>query len=347
MFDESDLLRLLEGECSPEEAAAIQAWIAADPARVAFLDELRALWRLTGATARDWDTAAAVERLRRARGRPAADPPVVRRTAPGLRQWRPPRPAPRVTRIKPWAALVAATVVVAAAGTAIFRNVSPTAPHEYVTAPGQRLVLRLSDGSEVRLSVDTRLRVPRTYGLGDRVVELEGEAFFTVRHDPERPFLVRTRHGTAEDLGTQFDVRAYPEDNYLRVVVASGRVALRGPTAQRTDAALLTLRPRDLGVIDAQGVVKLTPGVALERHLAWRQGQLVFEDAPVTAVIAQLARWYDLAIEISDQSLEEERITITFTSESADEALSALARVLDVSYVRTGRVAQLGRADSL
>ncbi|PYO37002.1 MAG: hypothetical protein DMD74_02055 [Gemmatimonadetes bacterium] len=67
MFTESDLLRFVEGDCSPAEAAAMQAWIAADPRRAAVLDELQAVWRLTGDATRRWDVAAARGRVRDAR----------------------------------------------------------------------------------------------------------------------------------------------------------------------------------------------------------------------------------------------------------------------------------------
>src|SRR2546430_6450348 len=72
MIEDSDLLRLVDGECSPEEARAIQAWIAADPARGELLDQVRAVWRLTGDTSRPWDLAGARDRLLRVRGRHAA-----------------------------------------------------------------------------------------------------------------------------------------------------------------------------------------------------------------------------------------------------------------------------------
>src|SRR5213594_1226266 len=72
MIEESDLLRLIAGECSPAEAASIQAWIAADPRRAELLDELRAVWRLTGEATRPWDVAGARDRLLRARGRHTA-----------------------------------------------------------------------------------------------------------------------------------------------------------------------------------------------------------------------------------------------------------------------------------
>ena len=64
MFTKSDLLRLVDGDCSPGEAAAIQDWIAADPRRGALLDDLQALWRATGSATRRWDVAGARRRLR-------------------------------------------------------------------------------------------------------------------------------------------------------------------------------------------------------------------------------------------------------------------------------------------
>ena len=71
-IEESDLLRFVEGDCWPGEAAAIQAWIAADPRRGELLDELRSVWRLTGSSTRPWVVAEARVRLLRGRGRHAA-----------------------------------------------------------------------------------------------------------------------------------------------------------------------------------------------------------------------------------------------------------------------------------
>src|SRR5207247_2496866 len=79
------------------------------------------------------------------------------------------------------------------------------------------------------LSVATRLRMPRDFGVRERRVELDGEAYFVIQHDALRPFVVRTRYGTAEDLGTEFDVHAYGPEDGVAVVVASGRVGLRAP----------------------------------------------------------------------------------------------------------------------
>lgn len=323
MIEESDLLRLIAGDCSPAEAATIQAWIVADPRRAELLDELRAVWDATGDTTRPWDVAAARERLLSARRRPAAPLEASKRS-----WW-----------VALWPAGIAAAVIIVMAGAVLWHpRRSPEPPREYVTAPGQRLALSFPDGSHVVLGVDSRLRVAPGFGVRERAVELEGEAYFVVRHDPEHPFRVRTRHGVTEDLGTEFDVRAYCDEAYLQVVVAAGRVALR---SARVGDSTLTLRPRDRGVMDSSGVGTITNHVSLASYLAWTRGALVFNDAPLGAVVAQLERWYDLDIRSEDRSLEKERVTISFRTQSADEALASLTKVLGVRFTRTDRVVRL------
>ena len=330
-IEESDLLRFVEGDCSPDEAAAIQAWIAADPRRGELLDEIRAVWRLTGSTTRPWVVAEARIRLLRSRGRHAAQGSAGFSARP-----RPLRRAgPRFAMVR-----IAAAIACVVAGTLVWRLRPRVAPfREYATQPGQRLQLELPDSSRVLLSVGTRLRVPRDFAVSARAVDLDGEAYFVVRHDPRRPFLVHTRWGVTEDLGTSFDVRAYPEDDYLQVVVAAGRVALRA--GEGGSDSVLSLRSRDRGVLDAHGVLRATAGVSLGDYLGWTRGTLVFHDAPLGEVVTQLERWYDVDIAVSDAIAGGDRLTISFATRSVDEALATLAQVVDARWTRSGRTARL------
>ena len=329
-IEASDLLRFVEGDCSPDEAAAIQGWIAADPRRGELLDDLRAVWGLTGSSTRPWVVAGARIRLLPSRGRHAAQRSAGVSARPRSLTF---------GRAGHGPARIAAAIVCIVAGTVIWRVRPRAAPaREYATSPGQRLQLTLPDSSQVLLSVGTRLRVPRDFGVRARAVELDGEAYFVVRHDPRRPFLVRTRQGVTEDLGTSFDVRAYPQERFVQVVVAAGRVALR---AGRGGDSVLSLRSRDRGVIDARGVLRATSGVSVGDYLAWTRGTLVFRDAPLGDVVAQLGPWYDVDIEVSGASRTDERLTISFATGSVDEALATLARVLNARWTRSGRIVRL------
>src|SRR5439155_8119305 len=132
----------------------------------------------------------------------------------------------------------AAAIAVLVAGSLIWFFPRGGAPRAYATTHGQLSSLTLPDGSRVLLGVDTRVRVPRDYGGRTRTLDLGGEAYFVVAYDAKRPFIVRTEHGSTQDLGTEFGVRAYREEASVEVVVAEGSVALRG--LQGAEPALVT-----------------------------------------------------------------------------------------------------------
>jgi transmembrane sensor len=343
VVNESDLLRFLEGDCTPEEARAIQAWIASDPERAKLLADLRAVWELTGRTSRRWSVAAAWERLRHERGRtpvpPSVEAPSRISASRPERTTQPKREGARRWRLASWPVRAAAAIALAIAGV-LYGYLVPHRPadREYATAPGQRAEVSLRDGSRVLLSVDTRLRVAGDYGVRARTVDLDGEAYFVVRHDARLPMIVRTARGVAQDLGTEFGVRAYRREHDLQVTVRAGSVVLR---RVGDSEPALTLGPGDRGVLDARGQPTVTSDVPVDRYLSWTTGRLVFDDAPLAAVIPQLERWYDLNIELGDPSLGDERITIVLTTESPDEALSAVANVLNLRAMRTEGLVRL------
>ena len=120
MFEQADLLRLIEGDCSPEEAAAIQAWIAVDPKRGELWDELRAVWRITGDTTRAWGIPESLRRLERTEH-------SLELVAPGHRWW-----------TASWATpAAAAAIAVLVAGSLLWFFPRAGAPRAYATARGQ------------------------------------------------------------------------------------------------------------------------------------------------------------------------------------------------------------------
>jgi transmembrane sensor len=165
-----------------------------------------------------------------------------------------------------------------------------------------------------------------------RDVYLEGEAVFEVKHDPKWPFLVRTAHAVTEDLGTRFDLRAYPADSVVTVAVAEGKVALRRDHGPGT-----VLGAGDLGRLTADGRLETQHGASLEPYLAWTDGRLAFANTRLSDVLPQIARWHDLDIRVRGLSADTLFLTATFTTESTDELLRYIALVLDIRYERQGR----------
>jgi len=199
---------------------------------------------------------------------------------------------------------------------------------------GQRAVIRLRDGTQVTLAPQSRLRYPADYGTARRELYLDGEAYFQVTPDSQRPLRVHTAASVTEDLGTAFVVRAYADQVATEVVVAEGRVALwRADTAAASRPALL-LGARDLGRLEQGGGATVRRGVDLARQLAWTRGVLSFDGTPLGEVVRTLERWYNVEIRVADSALAARRLTATFQNESIDLVLQRIALTVGLRVER-------------
>jgi ferric-dicitrate binding protein FerR (iron transport regulator) len=335
VIDETEWARVarhLAGEETPEEAEATKRWIEAVPERQVVVGRLTGIWTAAAAPPRRWDSQAAWQRVvaqERRDGRTAAPraptTPAVPERAPA---WR-------------WLAGAAAVLVVAAGiGLTMSRRVATpverpsvtASEQEYHTAPGQRAVVHLADGTSVELGVESSLRV-RAWSGPTREVHLEGEAAFTVVHDSTRPFLVYSRNAIAEDLGTRFAVRAYREDPGVRVVVASGEVAV-------ADSARRSRRVLDAGdeaAVDAGGRVAVRHNVDTTSMLAWMHDRFVMQGAPLRDVARQLERWFDVRVDIQDSAAASSRVTINMPATRLTDILGAATTPLGLVYSYAGR----------
>ncbi len=327
--------RYLSGECTADEAKAIDAWIATDASHASLLASMRRVWSEAATPLPQIDQQAAWLALesRRAEARRAARSPVA---LPSLRM--------RHARRTPWLWPSLAAGLLVAAGAAGWwkhaeelRMAETAPPRAYTTTRGQRAEITLIDGTRVWLSTDSQLLVPQSYGATTRTVTLNGEGYFVVQHDAHRPFRVAAGGSISEDLGTEFDVRAYPGDSAAVVIVESGQVALRIADTSAAGAPSSPLRGGALGGIDSQGNVQVSDDVDVERALAWRNGRLAFDERPLRDVARELERWYDIDIALGDSALANTPLTASFTNQSADQALAIVAGALGARVARNGR----------
>jgi transmembrane sensor len=328
MTDDTDwprLARYLAGEMSPGERAELERWLAADPRHRALLDDARRRWDAAGADRPTFNVDSAWANVSgRMDDAPSARPA---RTRPSI-------------FVQPAFAL-AAVLVLLIGGVTLWRTLSrPDANGASFVAgridrtrPGERRTIDLPDGTQVTLAVGSELRVARDYGSSSRQVELAGEAHFSVRHDSTRPFIVRAGNATAEDLGTEFVVRAYPGSDSVRVVVTSGRVAL----AARDDLRAV-LDSGQLGVIAGGGAPVVVREADLTPYLAWRDGRIVFRNVPLSAVATELGRWYDASFVVGDSAVANKHLSVELSAaDPLDEVLRVVSLSVGVRYERRGR----------
>lgn len=172
-----------------------------------------------------------------------------------------------------------------------------TAPtYNLLTTPrGGFFQLLLPDGSKVWLNAASTLRYPTSFTGKDRVVELQGEAYFEIAHNPAMPFKVSVLpqqgrdHGEVEVLGTHFNIKAYADEPAIHTTLLEGSVRVH------KGGAVATLHPGQEAQWNSSTDIK-TRSADLEEAVAWKNGLFRFNEATIEDVMRQIARWYDVDV---------------------------------------------------
>ncbi|MDZ7632706.1 MAG: FecR domain-containing protein [Gemmatimonadaceae bacterium] len=316
-------------EGTPVHDAALDAMMAQWARSPDPIDVEGALARVTArrrALTEDAEPSPAVDDLaaRRAdRRRPSAAPPLWRRS--GVR---------------------AAAAIVAVIGvTAFWRTTQTATSTEYSTAIGASRLIRLSDGTDVRLGPSSSLALDPGFGTDHRHLTLHGEAWFKVSHDASKPFAIRVGTTTVEDIGTAFQVRESPSRE-VSVRVSEGVVRLTTPAASSRDSSVM-LRAGDGAVATTSGIVVAAGVVTPSEGAAMASGRLTFTDASLVEVQEALRRWYGVHLEIADAALSARHVTADFTGEPMSRVAAVLGLTLGASAELRGDTIELRGASGV
>lgn len=166
------------------------------------------------------------------------------------------------------------------------------------TAKGETFTLLLPDGSEVILNSASSVRFPTAFTGNERRIEVMGEAFFTVKHNAEKPFIVSNpSNGLAVRVyGTEFNVHTYQEDQpAITLIKGSVEVSLDGKTGM-VEKQSKKIQPGQQVVLNSKYQLVLAENVNLDEVLAWKKGRFYFSHANITTVMNQLERWYNITV---------------------------------------------------
>ena len=187
------------------------------------------------------------------------------------------------------------------------------------TNPGVVSAFDLPDGSKVWLNAGSSLKYPTQFNDKQRVVSMQGEAYFEVESDKKHPFIVKTKQLTVEATGTAFNVNAYAPDHVAAVTLVKGKVAV---------------------TLDQKKTISLSPGEKIDYNLAtslynvnktntykwcsWKDGILIFRDDPLEYVFKRLGQTYNVEFILKDAELGKYSYKATFEGESLNEILRLL-----------------------
>ena len=225
----------------------------------------------------------------------------------------------RTTSTKRWWGIAAAVVLLAIVGFWAINqgNTGPDGKGNAIasvveTQRGEVQVFELPDGSRVHLNADSRLSLAEGFNDKDRRVMLEGEGYFDIAHNPEKPFVITSGNATTRVLGTEFNLCAYANQKAVVLEVTEGKVEFG---VEGTEVKGVFEKGSG-AMIDGEG--KMWP---MEKEMMsaaeWRTGKLVFRQTPLRDAVVRMEKHYDLEFSV-DPEVEDISLVATYDVKAID-----------------------------
>jgi len=330
------IAKYLKDEISEAEKNTLLDWVAQAPENKEVFYRSSHLWQLTG-KARDAfqpDVDRGWQRFQQIISQPVVVSPEVE-SENSIQKEAKVRPlhSKPVAKTIPLAWLRVAAVLLVIAGVGywlLMTRLSGSEPMIAQATQNEKKDFYLPDGSHVFLNRNSHI----SYGKGlkgdQRVIYLRGEAFFDVKRNPERPFVIYTSQSRVEVLGTSFTVREDASGQTTEVEVVTGKVAFSGKDP--ADTARLYLKP------GLKGILNRTRGITQTRiedpnFIAWKSDKLVFNNTSLSAVIKTMEAYFGVHIDVAtDAQLIHCRYTGDFEKPALEDMLEVLSLATHLTY---------------
>jgi ferric-dicitrate binding protein FerR (iron transport regulator) len=221
---------------------------------------------------------------------------------------------------------------------------------------GQRTSIILPDSTRVWLNSGSTLKYSTDYNQKMREVIAEGEAFFEVKKNPDKPFYVLVNEIKVKVYGTSFNVKAFPEENNIETTLIEGRLSIIPMAFANNPDKEIFLKPNEKCIyVKKTGAVNLNSGdensldkennnlktihevtirknISTEVESQWKEGKLVFENESFGELAIKLERWYDVKVHFVDNKIRDYKFTGSFDKETINQAMEALKQSSQKSY---------------
>lgn len=213
----------------------------------------------------------------------------------------------------------------------LMKEEQPIAYEQFTTPSGQRAQLKLHDGTVVWLNARSTLRYPNNFDKHERRVELEGEAFFEVKHNSAAPFIVSTRKANIKVLGTKFNVFAYKESAEFKTSLVDGAVKIY---LGNNDKEALQLKSHESAAIVDNRLVKTHYDDNAD-FLLWKEGIYAFDDVAFSEILKKLELYYDVTIIQQNKKMEQLKFSGKFRQrDGVESVLKTLQKVFYFSFTK-------------
>jgi len=313
--------KYLAGEAAQNEAEFVEVWARENESNRKYLEHYKLIFEKAAATkAINFDADAAWDKMQEKLHR--ANRPTVKlqeRSSSFGMMWR----------------IAASVLLLMAIGYGLYFYSGNAAADEItVIAEAVTLSEKLPDGSDVFLNKGTELTYTFDESKKHHKVSLKGEAFFEVAGDQKNEFLIEIEGVYIKDIGTKFNVKAYPEENTIEVVVTEGKVLFY------TDSdSGIYLSENGKGIYD-KATKKFSVDQPEANVLSYKTRVFTFSDYDLNAVVDQLNDVYDKRIVLGD-NVKNCRLTVSFNNENIDEIAAVIAETLGLTVTSSGNEIRL------
>lgn len=198
---------------------------------------------------------------------------------------------------------------------------------EFISRSGFRNQFKLPDGTEGWLGYNSELKY-HVDSNDQRIVDLNGLAFFNVTHRPKQPFIVKTPSKlNIEVLGTKFNVSSYSEDNSCEIILEQGSVRLN-----LQDQKVGEMLPNERVIYQSENNSIKKSNVNALDYVAWKDGKLILNDVSLKETCLKLGRFYNVDFELKTENIDNQKVRLVLEDETLEDALKLLTVIVPVSY---------------
>lgn len=209
-----------------------------------------------------------------------------------------------------------------------------------VTEAGQKLSFHLEDGSKIILNAGSKLIYPSKFDLKERIVQLEGEAFFDVAKDATRPFKVITESIVTTALGTSFNINAFQAKEKIEIALVTGNVLVKR-VENSGEYNSLILDPGEMATVLKQDQKLIKSSFDFNLQISWKDGLIYFKDAGYHEIVSKLKSWYGINIHANKVPERKWKFSGKFEDESLENILIALQFGHEFEYEIVGKNVKL------
>jgi ferric-dicitrate binding protein FerR (iron transport regulator) len=211
----------------------------------------------------------------------------------------------------------------------------------FTTTENTQQSIVLSDGSEIAMNRGSEISYPDVFNADIRRINFEGEAFFNIAHNPQKPFIIKSGELQIEVLGTSFNLCSCPDSDETTLYLESGKVLFS--SIDLNDGSLkeqLILTPGQKGIYNRNSGLISKSDFKGQNYLSWKTGIIEFEKTPLSEVFGVLEKTYDLKIK-SEDSFNELCLTARFENETPENIFETIHTIFGIDYTINGQNIQL------